>query len=1048
MTEQSLENAHGESQSPPGPAQPGRLRWTRWSIAGAVAAFVLLGLTLTRTWLVESVGGAVCAGQGLRCTMRVTRFDFGGVSLADLKVSGAKAAEPVLLSAGRVAVDFAWSAPWSTRAAWVGADDLVVRLDLREGKPLLGDLDALTKGPKSNAPPPRLDAKGLKLLVQTEAGVVEAAGRAAFTAADTFDIDLKAQPGKLVGGGAELDLAGAALRAKAAGGKLDGVVNFDLRKYSGASANLADVKLDADFRQAAGVFRAAATASADALATKQGGVVGASAKADIEAAALDLSKLTVESFLLALKRASVDAHAGKGSLAGAGGWSGGQLSARIDPRDEGGAGGQIDLKLSDILSPIGAADALDIGSTLELPAGVAAAAHKSAPEMRAKGVVKVTGASLDQKRKSAAADAVAGPLQAVLPAFAAAASIAARKAGDRFELFFPWSVKLDDKGAVKASALPGTSMHADSGMAVEFAGGDRDGILTLNRAAAADAAGVRHVSLTAAGDMHMSGGGAPPLTLHVIDAGWSDGGKADASFSLSLEPWRVGADEVSASLANVAVHASGLASPPVALPEPVAGAASSSTTSPAPSGAPAGDGPAIVAAPLGMQLTYACGPAKLDLKTGDAHVVGGLAKVSGAAAAAKAGWTAGAVLSGADARLADILIDRGQATIAASGGHGGRAGLDVHATNVAARISDDKPPAERRFETMTARAQGRIQAGKANFSGAAALSASGVQLASFSGTHDLETGAGHATLAKAPLIFKPGGFQPKAISPLLRAAAAVEGRVDIGGEANWSKAGPPAVTAGVELEKLGFTLASAGVFKGVSGRIDFDDVLKLKTPTGQKVTIDAITLGLPIVNGAVQVQLDGDKIRIESAEWPFAGGKLRVRPAAWALSGESNTLEVEAVGWDLAKLVELFKLSDVKLQGKVGGVFPVVVKTGSARINGAVLKNIDGGGVLQYTGQSGQAAGKSNSQAQFMFDVLKDYHFTLLQVNLDGDIAGSIIMKLTLNGRNPAVRKGEVNLNVTIDSQLAQLLQNAQSGNGVVDKLVNSALQSAGGKGN
>jgi hypothetical protein len=134
----------------------------------------------------------------------------------------------------------------------------------------------------------------------------------------------------------------------------------------------------------------------------------------------------------------------------------------------------------------------------------------------------------------------------------------------------------------------------------------------------------------------------------------------------------------------------------------------------------------------------------------------------------------------------------------------------------------------------------------------------------------------------------------------------------------------------------------------------------------------------------------------------------------------------QAVDWNLTKLVELFKIPDVKIAGKAGGDVPVVFSTGSARIDKAVLQATADGGVIQYTGSTGDAAASSDPNAKLLFDALKDFQYKVLKVQLDGDLAGRIVIGMTLNGRNPTVLDGAAfDLNISIDSELMQLLNNA-----------------------
>ena len=114
-----------------------------------------------------------------------------------------------------------------------------------------------------------------------------------------------------------------------------------------------------------------------------------------------------------------------------------------------------------------------------------------------------------------------------------------------------------------------------------------------------------------------------------------------------------------------------------------------------------------------------------------------------------------------------------------------------------------------------------------------------------------------------------------------------------------------------------------------------------------------------------------------------------------------NRIIAQAVNWDLNTIVELFKIPDVKLNGIVSGDIPVVFSTGSARIEKAELAASQTGGVIQYTGSTGDAAAQADPNAKMLFDALKDFRYKVLKVGLNGDIAGQITLTMNLFGKQP-----------------------------------------------
>jgi translocation and assembly module TamB len=225
-------------------------------------------------------------------------------------------------------------------------------------------------------------------------------------------------------------------------------------------------------------------------------------------------------------------------------------------------------------------------------------------------------------------------------------------------------------------------------------------------------------------------------------------------------------------------------------------------------------------------------------------------------------------------------------------------------------------------------------------------------------------------------------------------------------------------------------LASAGAFEGVSGKIEVADLLNMKSAPGQKLTIEKVTLGMPLEKGVIDFQLIGfEAIRIAGAEWPFVGGFIRVKPTDFTFASTArNVIVAQAVDWNLDTLVRQFELPDLKLQGKVGGDFPVVFSAGSAEIDNAVLAS-SGPGVIQYGGAATDAAAQNEPTTAIVMDALKNFRFEVLKIGLDGNLAGKMILTLDMLGRNPAVMNGQAfQLNISIDSELAKLVNSLTLG--------------------
>ncbi len=1037
--------------------------------------------------IAEGVGRSFCSGEGLACSFKFSRLDFGGVVLRDLDVR-APGAEKAALRAGELVVDLAWSFPMSFRPTSIDGDGIDLRLNLRGDGGLLGDLDAFVQRSMSNrrpatGPAPGMAFRNVRLIGETEWGEVEAGGRVVLSAAGDADVELLAAPVRLAHEAGQLDFGGAKLIANSKGQDLFGTLTFDLASMTSGARELAGANLQVDFAQSGGSLTARADGRVDTADLPAGSLKGAMLRGDLLADAIDLSELTLASVASRVRELTFEGGAKSGG-SGAAAVSDFTVAIDIDPLAEGGAAGDVRIAAAALTHELGKAERVEIEGRVDVPGGGPGALGET---VRASGVARLSDAALEKDVNERLAKSFGGLIGGALPTFGRAAENTVRRAGERFDMVLPWSFQLEN-GESDVSALGGSELAAASGFALKLETGG--GAPAVSWAAGAGGA------WRAQGVVTASGGGGPPMRVELAEArGGADGLAVRASGALNA--WTAGDETLSAAVSDaeyVAGEAGGGFSGGVEVSingvlggvrwrglrthadvqsewTPVTFAASSAqdlrldwdgaqvggtrigpgALTYVPNGAlAAGDGEVVRGRGrlsgfesslegtnftgrirLGatdvdwtreeaVRVQFDVKPTSLLFQTGDGGVPVDIGSVAGAARLGD-GWRVDGRVAGASALAETAAVKDVSAAFDLSGG--GTRKVRGSLRDVAFTVSDPDETGGHLFEDLKFDGRGDLAAGAATFSGRFVMVDSGVQVGDVTGRHALDTGRGEMTFAETPLIFRPRGLQPKHLSPVLRGAANVDGRIDASGHASWSADGLDA-SARLNLRGLGFVLASAGVFEGVRGVVNIDDVLNMRSAPGQTLTLEKVTLGLPIEDGVMRFQMDGfDRVLLEDARWPFVGGMIRLAPATFRFGPVENRITAHAVDWDLAKVVELFKVPDTRIQGIVNGSFPVVFSTGSARIEDAVLEASDSGGVIQYEAATTDAASESNENAKLLFDALKDFHYRVLRIGLNGDVAGTMMLTLNVEGMNPEVLSGApFKLNIGIESELAELL--------------------------
>ncbi len=267
-------------------------------------------------------------------------------------------------------------------------------------------------------------------------------------------------------------------------------------------------------------------------------------------------------------------------------------------------------------------------------------------------------------------------------------------------------------------------------------------------------------------------------------------------------------------------------------------------------------------------------------------------------------------------------------------------------------------------------------------------------------SHHLGLGTGSATLEVANLTFGKS-FQPEQLTRLtLGVVANVTGAISGRGDIAW---GPDGVTSTGRFATKAIDLAAAfGPVSGLKGEIYFNNLLTLATPPGQRVTISSINPGTLVTNGTIVYQLlAGQRVAIESGDWPFAGGALILDPTTFAFGQDATRkLTFRVVGLDAAKFIQQLEFENLSATGIFDGILPMYFDAVGGRIEGGRLVVRQGGGTLAYVGDVSNAA--MNVYAKLAFDALKSIRYDKLTIELNGALDGEIVSQIDFNGINEA----------------------------------------------
>jgi hypothetical protein len=262
--------------------------------------------------------------------------------------------------------------------------------------------------------------------------------------------------------------------------------------------------------------------------------------------------------------------------------------------------------------------------------------------------------------------------------------------------------------------------------------------------------------------------------------------------------------------------------------------------------------------------------------------------------------------------------------------------------------------------------------------------------------HDLGSGQGHADLAVDEVRFDKD-LQPDTLTPLaLGVVANVMGVVRGGGVIDWT---PDKVTSSGRFSTDALDLAAAfGPATGVSGTIEFTDLLGMVTAPGQTLKVASINPGIEVDDGVLHYALlPGHVLAVDGARWPFLDGTLELMPTRMTLGlSEVRRYELKVSGINAAKFLARLEISNLSATGTFDGSVPLVFDQNGGRIEGGVLAARAPGGNVSYVGDLTYK--DLSPMANFAFATLRSLNYRQMRIGLDGSLAGEVLTRLSMGG--------------------------------------------------
>ncbi|QLC21127.1 hypothetical protein HFP51_02355 [Parasphingopyxis sp. CP4] len=286
--------------------------------------------------------------------------------------------------------------------------------------------------------------------------------------------------------------------------------------------------------------------------------------------------------------------------------------------------------------------------------------------------------------------------------------------------------------------------------------------------------------------------------------------------------------------------------------------------------------------------------------------------------------------------------------------------------------------------------------------------------------HDLQLGRGEAVLDTYRLAFDEH-IQPTDLTDLvLGIVAEVEGLVSGTGTIRWDAEG---VTSDGVYQLTDVDLAAPfGPVQGISTELRFTDLLGMNTEPGQTATVREINPGVIATDGVVTYQfLDSNRVQVEGARWPFAGGHLILEPTILDFRVDrARRLVFRVEDVDAFQFLEARNFENIVATGQFDGKLPMVFDRDGGRIVDGRLVSQGDGGTFSYIGEiSDVNVGVFGSLA---FNALELIRYSELAIEFNGAIDGEMVTNVSFTGVSPNLAREDQSFLVAgFTNELAEL---------------------------
>jgi hypothetical protein len=299
------------------------------------------------------------------------------------------------------------------------------------------------------------------------------------------------------------------------------------------------------------------------------------------------------------------------------------------------------------------------------------------------------------------------------------------------------------------------------------------------------------------------------------------------------------------------------------------------------------------------------------------------------------------------------------------------------------------------------------------------------------GTIRLEDETGVVNVSGLPTAL---GQRPRRASDLINGwpggVDLLSGDLGFTANANWDAEGTSA-RASIDLDAVGGVIDDI-YFSDATTQLDLELYPQLRTLSPATVTVGVVDYGLSLTGASASVELAASNgvpaVVATDIRAELFDGVMRI---ARFDSASSSNVELLLEDIDLALVVGDDSFPGLSMSGRIGGAVPVEIRDDGLYISDGALQN-SVNGVLHYDpGDVGSGSG-----AEILFDALKTFEYTVLEVEPEFRPDGTLVLKVHMQGTSEEIGRNQpIHFNINVEQNLLSLLESVRLVNGLNDRI-------------